>query len=215
MNHNQAQEKLGKRDSRKLENNTYLQKRGEEIAIKLHETDIITMQENGVNILNTGGWQTVTTKDRLNKYSGVIVNQVKGQWYINTSLYYDGIKVKDGGVTSKEKKEDLKFNLYNGLIKAYCNKLKGLETLPVPDSGDCLYCSMYEEKTSKPIGEVFKDKKHLIAHLNEEYIHGSLIFNALKAAGYNNPGVIFQMDIRDSIVRAVRKYFKRQLGMVA
>ena len=55
----------GKR--RKLANNTYLYERmGTDYAIRLHSTDIITLHADGTYTLNTGGWDTVTTKARLN-----------------------------------------------------------------------------------------------------------------------------------------------------
>ena len=62
------------------------------------------------------------------------------------------------------------------------------------------------------MGELGNDKSHLIDHLKSVYIHGSLILNALKWAGYTHPEVIFSMDHRNSIVRSVRRYFKFKLG---
>jgi adenosylmethionine-8-amino-7-oxononanoate aminotransferase len=59
-----------------------------------------------------------------------------------------------------------------------------------------------------------KDTSHLISHLEECYIHGSLIFRALQAAGYINPPFILAHGYRDNIVRAVRKYFRKALGLV-
>lgn len=69
------------RDSRKLANNTYAQRRdgcrysdsggnpGEpSIAIRLHETDILRFYSNGDIWVNTGGWHTVTTRSRINEF---------------------------------------------------------------------------------------------------------------------------------------------------
>ena len=39
-------------------------RRGENIALKLHNTDIVTLYPTGDMSLNTGGWYTVTTKER-------------------------------------------------------------------------------------------------------------------------------------------------------
>ena len=54
--------------SRKIGNNTFeiIYKDGNR-AIRLHKTDIITFGATAF-ILNTGGWSTVTTKDRINKH---------------------------------------------------------------------------------------------------------------------------------------------------
>lgn len=76
MNYKEADEKLqGRcRQSRKLENNTYIQRRNlyedgkDAIALRLHSTDILTFYPNGKIQVGTGGWDTVTTRDRLNRY---------------------------------------------------------------------------------------------------------------------------------------------------
>lgn len=72
------------RDRRKLENNTYLERRpGGAWAVRLHATDILTVQPNGTVQANTGGWESVTTKARLNEYlpGGWGIGQTKGVWY--------------------------------------------------------------------------------------------------------------------------------------
>lgn len=51
---------------RKIANNTYAERRGEAIAVRLHDTDVVTFHPNGDIQLNTGGWFTVTTKERMN-----------------------------------------------------------------------------------------------------------------------------------------------------
>lgn len=69
-------------------------------AIRLHNTDIITY-DNGKIILNSGGYETKTTKDRLNKYlpSHLRVYQNNFQWFIDnqakklTIPFFDGINV--------------------------------------------------------------------------------------------------------------------------
>lgn len=62
-------EKLGKRDRRKLQNNTYLERRDNgALAVALHSTDVLTFYPSGHVTLNTGGWLTRTTADRINTY---------------------------------------------------------------------------------------------------------------------------------------------------
>ena len=57
------------KNSRKLENNTYLKRRGVgAIAVRLHSTDIITLYADGSLRICMGGWNTMTTKDRLNGF---------------------------------------------------------------------------------------------------------------------------------------------------
>ena len=102
-NYNEALDVLNGRNHRKLENNTYLEKRDENtIAVKLHGTDVVTYKKDGSVILETGGWYTVTTKDRINKYSPVRVYQQKGEWFIKINgeieNFIDGVKVELKGI---------------------------------------------------------------------------------------------------------------------
>jgi len=64
------------------------------------------------------------------------------------------------------------------------------------------------------MGDIKEGNDHLKCHLKEKYIHGSLIMNALRYAECNPPEFIFHHDIRDDIVKAVKKYFKAKLGLV-
>src|ERR1700722_12560336 len=51
-------------------------------CIRLHRTDVVTRRSDGLIILTSGGWQTTTTKDRLNTYGpdGVAIFQKRGEW---------------------------------------------------------------------------------------------------------------------------------------
>jgi|TARA_R110002096_G_C14546497_1_gene718853 hypothetical protein len=87
-------------------------------AIRLHKTDIVTFID-GVIILDTNGWETVTTKARMNDYiptSLAHVYQSKHIWYVTTAndgdiLYYDGIKLDYNGNHITYDQHD---NLVNG-----------------------------------------------------------------------------------------------------
>lgn len=58
-------------------------------VIRLHDTDIITYMPNGKIILNSGGWRTPTTKDRINSLVklkdelDIGISQNKGLWYLS------------------------------------------------------------------------------------------------------------------------------------
>src|ERR1700757_3502505 len=116
MNYQEANAKLTGRNQqrRKLANNTYLERREDgRIAVRLHDTNIITYLPNGDVELSAGGrWRTVTTKARMNEYTpyGFSISQRKGQWYVvthdekykwtNLALFEDGIVLHiDGTVT--------------------------------------------------------------------------------------------------------------------
>lgn len=71
MNYKEANEKLTGRcsESRKIENNTYLKRRGQDkIAILYHDTDVITFHANGQIDLNNGGYPTISTHSRMSGY---------------------------------------------------------------------------------------------------------------------------------------------------
>jgi hypothetical protein len=70
MNYESANNMLQGRcsQSRKLGNNTYLLRGNDEIAVKLHATHVLTFYKNGSIRIATGGWNTPTTKGRINEY---------------------------------------------------------------------------------------------------------------------------------------------------
>jgi len=92
--------KVRKSRMRKLENNTYKIDTDDMEAIRLHDTDILTYECDFV-ILNTGGWKTVTTKDRMNEYlpRGVWIEQKQFEWYVHDDRdgtvkdYEDGMRI--------------------------------------------------------------------------------------------------------------------------
>ena len=89
---------LGKRNrsQRKVGNNTYayIQHDGS-VAIELHGTKVVVIYPNGLYKLNTNGWRTSTTKDRINKYSPVRVYQKNYEWFLK-----DGTPFEDNMLVS-------------------------------------------------------------------------------------------------------------------
>lgn len=51
------------------------------VAVNLHDTNIVKFYEDGRITLHTGGWQTVTTKDRINEFISGRVYQKKHAWF--------------------------------------------------------------------------------------------------------------------------------------
>ncbi len=85
--YNQMDSVLRNRARRKVANNTYLNRRDDKtIAVTLHSTDVVTAHEDGTLTLNSGGWRTITTKDRINAWlpRGYILCQHDGGWFIRT-----------------------------------------------------------------------------------------------------------------------------------
>lgn len=86
MSFGQAESILNGKDSRKVGNNTYLVRlSADSIGVRHQRTVVVTINKDGTYILYTGGWKTVTTKERMNTYSPVGVYQKKREWYVSTS----------------------------------------------------------------------------------------------------------------------------------
>lgn len=101
MNHTQAtQLVLGKtnRGQRKVGNNTYafIETDGT-VAIELHGTKVVRFLTNGLIQLNTGGWQTSTTKDRINKFTNAGVYQKNHEWFLRDGTPFEDKMLISGG----------------------------------------------------------------------------------------------------------------------
>lgn len=85
----------GARNGRKkLDHNTYLYQVGVEFHVVLHQTAVVRILSNNKYILNSGGWYTPTTKDRINRFSPVRINQKRGEWFLDSGReFQDGMVV--------------------------------------------------------------------------------------------------------------------------
>lgn len=92
----------GRNGMKKLGNNTYL----EEIVpgtfgVRLHGTYVVRIHRDGTYTLNSGGWRTVTTKQRINEYSPAKLFQEKHVWYVSADgrdvEFHDGFRVDANG----------------------------------------------------------------------------------------------------------------------
>jgi hypothetical protein len=78
------------RKERKIGNNTYAEiGYDDSVSIRLHGTAVVRFYPNGTVKLNSGGWRTSTTKDRINKYSPVKVYQKKYEWYLQDGAEFE------------------------------------------------------------------------------------------------------------------------------
>lgn len=96
---------------RKLANNIYLNPHENgSIGVRLHETDVAIFYPDGRTVLDSGGWRTATTKDRINAAlpSPWQLYQERSVWYLTRGRdqepipYADGITLHpDGTVTAR------------------------------------------------------------------------------------------------------------------
>ena len=192
---------LGKRETKKVDNNTYLihERDGDLYYVKLHGTPIITITRKAV-MLNAGGYRTPTTKDRFNRIlpSGTRVDQEKGIWWLSHASaswpFADGITIhrtihRTGKVTGKGNvtEDTAQVKAVQAYAKAFAEAaLKG--EVPAPSGGDCFFCGMtVAEGTDKgkSLGDATGDTGHLQGHLREHYHVPSLLVNAARARGNN------------------------------
>jgi len=232
MNYQEANEQLTERLQRwrKIGNNTYLKRRGEDIAIKYHKTDIITFHPDKGVTVNVGGWKTITTKQRLNDYlENVYISQKNNVWYVSANngdeyYYRDGMYIDPSGnvlnceVYNKEKEKELR--KLRRQIKVYSEKITDLAfsfKLEEPSGGDCWYCLMFKGV----------DTNHYISHFEDKYYVPSLFWAAMEESknsmariekhnlaviqNCKKDAFIMQEAVQPRIAMYVKKFLKKRL----
>lgn len=207
-----------------IANNTRLFKRGDDAyAVKLHDTDVVTIHEDGTYTYNSGGWQTLTTKERINRYSPLRLYQERGIWKVADGAWMrwegdvfngkavdlkptvyqfedgmrsdaDGIPIDAKVFDAETEKLKRKFDRQvSKYIKAFC--LDAVENgLSEPNGGDCWMCLMHP--TDRPTGYLYGTAMgydHFISHFEDKYYVPSMVLNAIRTRGYGNEGVIWSM----------------------
>lgn len=97
---------LNGRDTRKYARNTYFVRLSEnQIGVKLHNTFIVTLTKGMPIVLNSGGWNTMTTRKRINSVLGMFfkgtrigVASNRDFMYFNPAMgtpveFFDGMQV--------------------------------------------------------------------------------------------------------------------------
>ena len=96
--------KLGARDRIKLGNNTWALRRDDGIGVRYHWTIVVTFRPDGAMVLHSGGYRTMTTKDRIDQFlyanRGLRLCQERGEWWIIDphDSGYERIPFEDGMV---------------------------------------------------------------------------------------------------------------------
>lgn len=209
MTYESANGQLTGRNSerRKIANNTYLERRSDnKIAIRLHNTDILTFSPNGDITLDSGGWKTVTTKARMNDYLPCRIWSERGVWYVHLNgtkvPYADSMVIhSDGTITGQAEDPQGVMKLKRRIARysqAFIEAFIAGE-VPVPSNGDCWYCALRTAKVEtvaigngiakmasdfgtngKTLGEAFRDTSHLEMHMEEKYYVPSLLARAIE-----------------------------------
>lgn len=191
------------RDGRTLQNNTQaVRLSGGAIAVRLHSTDVLTFNQDGTVVLDSGGWLTYTTKDRINTYlpRDWSLYQERGSWYVVRHVYRDF----DPATEDEPQPERVTYLFADGMTLCPDGTVMGAGKAPPKGEqarilryvrafmaefrkggmrvtgGDCWYCYMREEKTGAPLGEYNDNPDHIREHIAEKYYVPSLLARAVE-----------------------------------
>lgn len=185
--------------------------------LSLHGNVIAEWRDDGLWVTNAG-WPSVTTRERLNGLRGVNVTQRNTYQYLNDHKWNgDWVRVEGfaGNVSDSDTEKIAK------LKKAIAKYSKlYVKPYPMPSGGDCWYCAMSTDE-KKSLGDATNNHAHLLDHMglgehddSEVYVHGSMIVNAMREAGYRDESIAIHlqgMGSDETIPRAVRKYLTKRL----
>jgi hypothetical protein len=199
-------------------------------VVKYCDTHVVTKRaDHGTIVLTSGGYKTSTTKERIEANAPVRIIQHLGVWYVKKKsdnsyprtaadrralpLFKDGMVIDlEGDILSTIYHDDTKKT--NKIRKDIAKfvKLITKDNIPIPYGGDCFYCQLHDQHGT-PMGDHDGDYDHLWSHLEEGYLTGSLINNALQEDGYTPMqfALFRQMKWVEQIQRSVRKYLNRRL----
>ena len=205
--------------------------------IRYHNTDIMRFVGNSINhiVIDTNWFRTKTTKDKLNQFLPPMLSvyQTKGEWTLNcrphsrrkgwSVPFYDGITIIDlkkpkpdpAGLAEIARQKMLRKKI-DKFVKfvgdkwpkgevGYVKEDGSNAVLQLPGAGDCLVCR-----------GIFPGRAPdcLESHMDENYVHGSLVANALRWANHTPTQIGIVWNMKDRVTQALRRYLKAQLGLV-
>lgn len=98
IDYKKAEELVKGRGKRKIANNTYLEQIDEVYVVRLYDTDIIKIYPDNTQVLFSGGFRTVTTKNRINEFSFTRVHQDKKVWHFRSGeRFFEGARISESG----------------------------------------------------------------------------------------------------------------------
>lgn len=227
--------------TRIVAHNTVLRQCGSSaIAYRLHDTDIVTLHEDGRVTLDSGGWRTMITKERINRFAPAArVFSKKAHWMVEvggvTVPFFDGItydpasgQVDPDPALDHAASEMKRIDRVKREVRAYLRDLSGDtlrevagQVLAGDTAGDCFYCLMRTED-GQSLGDAHGIHDHLELHVEERYYVPSMIINAYQEQGGPRWQQLASMDLysahdgrsygRDGIIRVLRKYLIKRLG---
>lgn len=175
-------------------------------SMYLHGHEIVKNYGTPHMTISLCGWNTNTTRERLNGIDGVSVTTKLGQAYLN-GYKWNGEHVSPHGFTgnvsdtASEKRTKMR-KAIKGYAKLYANGV------PMPNGGDCWFCNGVIDRKD--------DVMHLHEHIKDGYVMGSLLVNAMRYAGYSDMQISVHLHVPQTtwnFENIVRKYLYRKMGV--
>jgi hypothetical protein len=222
-------------DTKKLDDNTYLRlDSGGDFKVKFHNTDIITVHADDSFTVTIDGWNTVTTRKRLNDLLPGRFYTQKGTLYFGGTVFFEGMKISRTGevlngdseannaeeVLAKQKKLAKLITKYvNGYAAEYVKRVQRIELNPRNENGYEMNANERINKSVNDPGDCFickfgplksSDLGHVYFHLEEQYYVNIFLFRAVQFIGYRDPGLIVSMLYREA-AKGKTDWIKREL----
>jgi len=194
---------------RKIGNNTYLEwiNQGMELGLLYHRTYVAMFTGDGKIILHTGGWLTVTTKERINlaiAHTGLTLYSDRSLWQLGAHPWSgddrsvpfeegmivtaDGVCYHSTGmlmVPEDKKAVRRQHTILRKKVKVYCDafidKMRRGE-IPAPGPGDCFFCYLTGQDGATwgdGSRRKFGEDLHMLGHLDASYYVPSLLARAV------------------------------------
>lgn len=109
------------------------------IGVLYHHTVIVYYHRSGLMMLNTNGWHTISTKQRLNHFAPVYVYQRDYDWYFgNNNDYEDGLIInRFGQQVAQAYIHQMHESKIEGLSSTFFEHvLNSTDTTPMIDNGN-------------------------------------------------------------------------------
>lgn len=187
--------------------------------IRLHDTDILTLLPNGAFSINTGGWNTVTTRARLREFlpEGWSVYTDKARLHLRNRhragawLFRQRINVNQLGVVRPDVSPE-KYATLIKMIDAYMRQWRKRGLPKQEDSGGDPWVFPENGKIGEGI---------MIDWLKTKYVHRLLFALALGYSGLSDSGIAYSLasadrnglDARD--YTRIRRYIRACVGLAA
>jgi hypothetical protein len=96
----EAVKTLGGRTTRKVANNTRLVADDGAVAVRLHRTDVVVFFSDGRMLIDTGGWDTVTTRARMRACGLGVYHRRHRLYLVDVEISRAALIAPDGTVTT-------------------------------------------------------------------------------------------------------------------